>query len=246
MRIAIPVATFINMATVTLGSLAGMGLQQTFSAQIQEILFHAIGLGTLVLGIQMCLRLPEGYLLVFFFSLITGGILGEWVGVASALEQFGEWLKGGLGFGDRQFTKGLITAFLLFCIGSVTIIGAIEEGLEGKRELLLIKSLLDGFTAVALSATYGAGVLFSIVPMLIFQGGLTLLAGTLRPYLLPPRIALLSAVGGALILGIGINMLGLADLRLANFLPALLVLFPLAFLAERTGLIALILRRRSP
>ncbi len=240
-----PLATFINMGTVSLGSFLGLSLQQTFPPEVQSIVFFTIGLGTLVLGMQMSLRMPEGYLLVFFFSLILGGISGELLGIDDWLNQLGERVKGSLQIGDSDFTEGLITAFLIFCIGSVTIIGAIEEGLKGRRELLLIKSVLDGFTSIALAATYGLGVWFSILPMLLFQGGLTVLAGSLRPLLSPRRIAMLGAVGGALILGIGINMLQLADLPLENMLPALLLLFPLAYLAERSGLIGLILRRKD-
>jgi len=240
-----PLATFINMGTVSLGSFLGLSLQQTFPPEVQSIVFYTIGLGTLVLGMQMSLRMPEGYLLVFFFSLILGGISGELLSIDDWLHQLGERVKGGLHIEDSAFSEGLITAFLIFCIGSVTIIGAIEEGLKGRRELLLIKSVLDGFTAIALAASYGLGVWFSILPMLLFQGGLTVLAGSLRPLLRPRRIALLGAVGGALILGIGINMLQLADLPLENMLPALLLLFPLAYIAERSGLIGLLLRRKD-
>ncbi len=240
-----PVATFINMATVSLGSFLGLSLQQAFPPDVQTIVFYTIGLGTLVLGMQMSLRMPDGYLLVFFFSLILGGITGELLAIDQGLDRLGEQIKTGLNIGEAKFTEGWITAFLLFCIGSVTLIGAIEEGLEGRRELLLIKSVLDGFTSIALAATYGIGVWFSIFPMLLFQGGITLLAGTLRPLLSARRVALLSAVGGALILGIGIQMLQLAELPLENMLPALILLFPLAYLAERSGLIGLILRRKD-
>lgn len=227
-----PIGTIINMATVTLGSLAGLALQQAFPAAVQAIIFQAIGLGTLVLGIMMCLKLPDGWMLSFMFSLILGGVIGQFLGIDAALQATGNWLKGHLSVGGDRFTEGLVTAFLLFCVGSMTIVGAIEEGLHGKRELLLVKSLLDGISSIAFAATFGIGVLFSIVPMLLFQGGITLLAGRLQTFFTDRLIRLLSAVGGALIIGIGINLLELRRINIENLLPALLVALLLAVLQE--------------
>ncbi|MFZ1748729.1 MAG: DUF554 domain-containing protein, partial [Saprospiraceae bacterium] len=168
------------MLTVTIGSLIGLWLKQFFSGDIQEIVFQAVGLGTLLIGIKMALRLPEGYLLVFLFSLIIGGVFGQLIRIDLIFSDLSEALKISINNGDSQFTEGLITAFLLFCVGSMTIVGALEEGLQNKRELLYIKSMLDGFSSIALASTYGIGVLFSIIPMLIFQGGITMLANKLK------------------------------------------------------------------
>ncbi len=241
-----PWATIINMVTVSLGSLIGLLLGKSFSEAYQTILFQALGLGTLLLGIKMALQLPNGYLLVFLFSLILGGLSGEFLGIQDALGNGSEWLKMIFSIGNPRFTEGLITAFLLFCVGSVTILGALEEGLEGKRELLLIKSLLDGFASIALATTFGIGVLFSVFPMLIVQGGITLLAGWLKPFLGQSRLALLSSVGGVLIIGLGFQLLDIIRLNLENLLPALFWIFPLAFLVERTGLIDRLLRQKKP
>ena len=229
----LPIGTFINMGTVTIGSLIGLYLQGIFPANIQLIIFQAIGLGTLVLGVMMSLKVPEGYLLNFIFSLILGGVVGEILGVQTALQGLGDTIKTALAITEGAFTEGLITAFLLFCIGSMTFVGAIEEGLEGKRDLLLVKSTLDGISAIAFASTYGIGVLFSIVPMLIFQGGITLLARQLQQFFTPTMIAQLSAVGGALIIGIGINILGLGAINVENLLPALLVTLPLTWFQQR-------------
>jgi len=190
---------------------------------VETIIFQAIGLGTMVLGIQMALKVPEGHLLVFIFSLILGGIIGELLHVADALEAFGESLKGLVQSSDSRFTEGLITAFLLYCIGSMTIVGAIDEGLRGQRELLMIKSTLDGISSIAFAATYGIGVLFSIVPMLILQGGITLLARQMQRFFTPIIIGQLSAVGGALIIAISIRLLKLGEVNIENLLPALLL-----------------------
>ena len=228
-----PIGTFINMGTVTLGSLLGLALQQAFPADVQAIIFQAIGLGTLVLGMMMCFKLPQGWMLFFLFSLILGGIIGQLLHIDVALRTGGDWLKEHLALGEGRFTEGLVTAFLLFCIGSMTIVGAVEEGLHNKRELLLVKSLLDGITSIAFAATYGIGVLFSILPMLIFQGGITVLAAKLERLFTPKLIDLLSAVGGALIIGIGINLLELRRVNVENLLPALLIAIGLAWARER-------------
>ena len=220
------------MLTVTIGSLLGLWLNQLFSENFQEILFQAVGLGTLLIGIRMALKLPDGYILIFIFSLILGGLWGEWMDLSTRMTQLSESLKYLLGNEDTQFSEGLITAFLLFCVGSMTIVGALEEGMNKNRELLYTKSILDGFSSIALTAAYGIGVWFSVIPMLIFQGGLTLLATTLKKYFSPHVIDSISALGGILIIGISIMLLKLGDIHLHNLLPALLVMHILSYAYE--------------
>ncbi len=219
----LPIATFINMGAVVVGSLLGLWLNNIFSEGMKDIIFQAIGLSTLVIGMLMCLKIQDGYMLLFIFSLIIGGIIGEAIGVDELLLDLGNSLKTGLNIGEGLFTEGLVTAFLLFCIGSMTILGSIEEGISGKRELLLIKSTLDGITSVAFAATYGIGVLFSIIPMLFIQGGITLAAGRLEHFFTPSILSQISVTGGALILAIGINMLKLGEINIENLLPAIVV-----------------------
>ena len=219
----LPLATFVNMLTVALGALIGLALQQVIPENMQSIVFQAIGLGTLVIGISMSLKIPDGYVLIFIFSLIVGGITGELLHIGPWMHEMGDVLKSWFSIGEARFTDGLITAFLLFCVGSMTIVGAIEEGLRGKRELLLIKSTLDGFTAIALASTYGIGVGFSILPMLFFQGGITILAGHLQHFFTAKIIAMLSATGGVLIIAVSLNMLQLGHIRLESLLPAILI-----------------------
>ncbi len=226
---AIPKATFVNMLTVTIGSLLGILLKNIFTADIQDIVFQAVGLGTLLIGIKMALRLPDGYLLVFFFSLIIGAIFGQIVHVDLIFNSISESLKSAIGNSDAGFTEGLISAFLLFCVGSMTIVGALEEGLQQKRELLYLKSLLDGFSSIALASTYGIGVLFSIIPMLIFQGGITILSSRLKNIFSQPVMDCLSATGGMLIIGIAIHLLKLGKVNLENLLPSLVIVSVLAY-----------------
>ena len=218
-----PIATFVNMLSVAVGSILGLLLQSVFTEDIQGIVFQAIGLGTILIGLKMALRLPDGYMLIFIFALILGGILGGIIALAELISSLSDQLKLFVGASDSNFTEGLITAFLLFCIGSMTIVGALEEGLSKNRSLIYVKSTLDGFTAIALTASFGIGVLFSIIPMLIFQGGITVLAVKLKPIFDQKTLDLVSAVGGILIIGISINMLQLGEITLENLLPSLLV-----------------------
>lgn len=218
-----PKATFVNMLTVTLGSLLGIGFQNIFTSDIQDIVFQAVGLGTMLIGIKMALRLPDGYLLIFFFSLIIGAILGQLIHVDHFFQNITEDLKSVIGNSDAGFAEGLISAFILFCVGSMTIVGALEEGMQQKRDLLYLKSLLDGFSSIALASTYGIGVLFSIIPMLIFQGGLTILSSRLKHIFSQHVVDCLSATGGMLIIGISIHLLKLGKINLENLLPSLVI-----------------------
>lgn len=225
--------TFVNMATVAVGSIIGLLLQKTFPDNIQHIVFQAIGLSTLLIGMKMAFKVEGNYLLVVIFSMILGGIFGELIGLKEILTALSEQVKSIFAIQDNLFTEGLITSFLLFCVGSMTIVGAIEEGLEGKRELLYIKSTLDGVSSIAFASTYGIGVLFSIVPMLIFQGGMTVLANKLQHLFTATIINQLNGVGGLLIIGIGINLLHLGEINIENLLPALVVVVVITWFYDR-------------
>ncbi len=219
----LPIGTLINVVTVAVGSLLGLLLQQIFTDEIEKIVFQAIGLGTILIGLKMALKLPDGYMLVVIFSMILGGIFGELIHLDDWMFGLSEKLKNSLGFTESKFSEGLITAFLLFCIGSMTIVGAIEEGLNQNKELLIIKSTLDGFSSIALAASFGIGVLFSIIPLLLFQGGLTLGSKKMSSVFDQTTIDVLSSIGGILIIGISINILGLGKINLENLLPSLLL-----------------------
>lgn len=229
----VPIGTLVNVGSVVIGSLIGLSLRSTFPEGIKEIVFQAIGLATILIGIKMLLRLPDGYMLIFIFSMILGGIIGEAIGLDGIIRGLSDQLKDGIGSTESQFSDGLITAFVLFCIGSMTFVGSIEEGLNGDRELLYTKSLLDGFSSIALSASFGIGVLFSVIPMLILQGGITLSARAVSQYINDDLLHALSAVGGALILGITIMMLELGEIRLNSLLPALLVVILMTSIYQR-------------
>jgi hypothetical protein len=220
-----PIGTLVNVLTVVMGSTIGLLLRKNFPKNIQAIIFECVGLATLVLGMQMALKVEN--FLILIFSLIIGGILGELMHLQTGMERLGDILKSKIKAKDARFTEGLITAFLIFCVGSMTIMGALNEGLSGDRELLLIKSILDGFTSIALASVYGLGVLFSIVPLFILQAGLTLLAVPLQGLLSAMIINQLTAVGGTLILGIGLSLLELKRVKTVNMLPGLIVVVAL-------------------
>ena len=219
----LPIGTFVNMTTIVIGSIIGLMLREVFPENIKVITFIAVGLSIFIIGIRMSIKVPEEYLLIFIFSLVIGGIFGELIGVEEFLDGTESWINDNFRLGKVRFSEGLITAFVLFCASSLTIVGAIEEGMQGKRELLLVKSALDGVTAIALASSYGVGVLVSIVPMLIIQGGLTMIAVKAKSLFNKSAINLLSGVGGVLIVAISIKILELGDFRVANLLPSLIV-----------------------
>lgn len=156
--------------------------------------------------------------------------MGELVRLDKRIETLSDALKSKLKFKDQGFTEGLVTAFLIFCIGSMTIVGALNEGISGDKSLLLTKSMLDGFTSIALASTFGVGVLFSVIPMLVVQGGITVFAGLFQNLFSDILLAQLTATGGVLILGIGINLLEIKTIKVINLLPSLLVVLILTSL----------------
>jgi len=217
-----PIGSVVNAATVVAGSLLGMLVRQRLPERIKAIIFQAVGLATLVLAMQMALQV-EGDFLILIFSLIFGGIVGELIRLDSRLEAFGDALKRRIRIKNDRFTEGLVTAFLIFCVGSMTFVGALNEGLSGDRTLILSKAILDGFTSIVLASVYGVGVLFSAVPLFVVQASLTLLAAQFQTLFPDILIGQLTAVGGVLILGIGLNLLEIKLIKTVNLLPALVV-----------------------
>lgn len=217
-----PLGTLVNTLAVVVGSLLGLLLQRRFPENIRTICFQGLGLCTLLIGVQMALQVNN--ILLLIFSILVGGIVGESLQLHNRLNRWGDRIKQRIRVRNERFTEGLITAFLLFCVGSLTIVGALEEGIKDDRSLIYTKSVLDGFASVVLAATYGAGVLFSALPLLLFQSAITLSAEVLQPYLSETVIQQLSATGGVIIIGLGINLLEIKSLRITNMLPALLII----------------------
>jgi hypothetical protein len=215
----LPVGTIVNVLAVLAGGAAGLLAGNRLPARVRTVVFQGLGLCTLGIGVTMILKMNNP--LVIIFSVVGGAVLGELLRLEARLEGLSERLKARLRSKNELFTDGLVTAFLLFCVGSMTILGAFDEGLRGDPTLLFTKSLLDGLAAVALAATYGLGVLFSVIPLFLYQYGLTLFAGLLQHVFTEPMVAQLTATGGVLILGIGLTLLDIKRIALTNFLPAL-------------------------
>lgn len=212
--------TLINIAAVIIGSAVGLILKNKLPEKIIKTVFHALGLFTLFLGIVMAAKV-ESYL-ILIFSLVIGAIIGEAIGIEKFTEnQIGK-IKKKIKFGGEKFSEGMLTAFLLYCMGSMTILGAIEEGMNNDSTLLITKSIMDGFSSVALASAFGIGVAFSVIPMLLFQGGLTILAMYFGEYISQSIINELTAVGGILLIGLGINILEIKTIKIFNIIPALL------------------------
>ncbi len=213
--------TLLNGAAVIVGSSIGLVCSKQLPKRLVESIFHGIGLCTLFLGISMSLR-SENLVLVFF-SIVLGTLLGELMQFDRWIQRFSDFLRRYVAKKNERFSEGLISSFFLFCIGSLTILGPIEEGLGRGMTILLTKSLLDGFAAIILAVRLGNGVLFSAIPLMIVQGSIALLAGTLEPYVTDTFIQEISAVGGILLIGLGINILEIKTIRISNMLLSLFV-----------------------
>jgi len=222
--------TIVNVITVIVGSTIGLYLGNRIPDKINKGVFQALGLFTLVLGVNMAIK--GEMLLIIVFSLIIGTIIGELLNLDKAVEGLSSGLKNKLKLKNPKFTEGMLTAFLLYCIGSMTIIGAIDEGLGKGSQILYTKAIMDGFSSIALASVFGLGVAMSVVPLLIFQGGITLLAYWLGDFIGVEIINELTAVGGILLVGLGINILEIKQIRIMNMLPSLIVVVALVLLSS--------------
>ncbi|MFB6318385.1 DUF554 domain-containing protein [Saccharicrinis sp. FJH54] len=212
--------TLINAGAIIIGSIIGLLIHSRMPKNITRIVFQGIGLFTLFLGIHMAAK--TGNFLVLIFSIVLGAIAGELLRLDLLINRFSEWLKKRVKSKNENFSNGFVTSFLLYCMGSMAILGAFEEGLGGDPNLLLAKSVLDGFSSIALAASLGIGVIFSAIPLIIYQGSLTLFAGSLQNFFTDPIINELTAVGGLLLIGLGINILEIKNLKIINMIPSLI------------------------
>jgi uncharacterized membrane protein YqgA involved in biofilm formation len=218
--------TFLNIATVLLGGTLGMLFGARLPERVRQTVVAGLGLFTGSIGISLFLDTQNP--IIVLVALLFGGVLGEWWQIEAGLARMGEWLqkrfsrktKGG----SARFVRGFLTASLVFCIGPMTILGSIQDGLSGDYSLLAIKSTLDAFAAMVFASTLGVGVLFSSLVILIYQGGISLLAQQAQAIFTDPMIAEMSATGGVLLLGIAISsLLEIKPIRVGNFLPALVI-----------------------
>ncbi len=214
--------TWINIATVLVGCCLGLVLGKRFPERIRETLMKGLGLFTLIVGLQMAFKTDN--VMITLVSVIIGGLMGELLNIQAQLDRLGNALHARFGTSsNHRFSEGFVTTSLIFCVGPMTILGALQDGLTGDYQLLAIKSMLDGFVALTFAAGFGFGVAFSALTILIVQGSISLMARHLENLLTDAMINEMVAAGGVIILGIGFVLLDLARIRVANYLPALLI-----------------------
>jgi uncharacterized membrane protein YqgA involved in biofilm formation len=228
--------TLINVVTVLIGGTLGLLFGERLPDRIKQTVVAGMGLFTLVVGISMFLETNQA--IVVLLSLLFGGLLGEWWKIEDRLERLGVILEERFSGGDvaqaNRFVKGFLTASLLFIIGPMAILGSIQDGVEGRITLLAIKSVLDGFAAMAFAASFGIGVLFSVLVVFVYQGGITLLAAQAAAVLTEAMMAELTATGGVILVGLAVSsLLEIKPIRVGNFLPALVIAPALSPLFER-------------
>lgn len=213
--------TLLNSLAILVGGLVGLLFRGRLAERFNVSVMQGLGLTVLVIGLKMALESHNSIILLL--SLVIGGLVGEGLRIEDRFETLSRTLEQRLGGAEGEFSKGFVTASLLYCVGPMAVTGAIQNGLTGDYSVLIVKSFLDGISALALSAGLGFGVLFSAVPVLLYQGAISLLAIWVKPLLSEAVVLEMSATGGVLILAIALSALQIKRVKVANFLPALLV-----------------------
>jgi len=220
------IGTLLNIATVIVGSLLGLTFGARIPDKLKSTVIAGMGLFVAAMGMQMFLKTENP--LIVLGSLLIGTLLGEWWRIEDGLYKLGEILEQRFSReaddGSNKFVRGFLTASLLFCVGPMTILGSIQDGLTGDYSLLAVKSVLDGFASIAFASTLGMGVAFSTIIILVYQGGVSLLAGGLSSIVTPSMMNELTATGGVILLGLALsNLLEIKKIRVGNMLPGLLI-----------------------
>ena len=226
--------TLVNAVAIVAGGLTGLLFRKGIGPRYEESIRMALGLAVALVGAKGAI-LAERELLVLIFSLVIGTVIGEWLDIEGRMERLGKWLQdrlqrrmpGNKDGGNAGFSRAFVSATLLFCVGSMAIVGSLESGLSGNHQTLFAKASLDGLISVVFASSQGPGVLLSAAPVLLYQGSLTLAATLLKPLLTAVTVANMSAVGGLLIVVIGSNLLGITKIRAGNMLPA--IFLPLVY-----------------
>lgn len=223
------IATFINAGLILLGSIIGLLFKNRISDRFASVVTHALALCVLGIGIASAIKTADT--LCVIVCMVIGTLLGEALNIEGRLDGAGDFLRRKLvrGENNSRFTEGFVTATVMYCVGAMAITGSMEAGLNHNYSILVSKGVIDGVTSITFTAAMGVGVAFSILPLIIYQGAITLLAGVVGPYLSDPVVLEMSAVGGTVIMGIGINMMGATKVKIkvGNMLPA--IFLPIAY-----------------
>jgi len=215
------IGVIVNVAAIIVGGLIGLLLKHGLSENIKRVVMQGIGLAVVIIGIAGAIATENILLLVM--SLVIGGIIGALIGIEDRLDRLGQRIERRFSKQEGGFAKGFVLASLVYCVGAMAVVGSIEAGVAGDNTTLYIKSILDGVTAVIFTATVGWGVIFSSIPVLLYQGAIVLLGIRIEPYLTDELINEMSAVGSVIIMGIGINILELKHIRVGDLLPAIFI-----------------------
>ncbi|HOS69636.1 MAG TPA: DUF554 domain-containing protein [Bacillota bacterium] len=211
--------TVANAGAIIIGGIAGSFFRKGISERFSNIIMSVLGLFTLVLG--MTFAIDSQNALVVIFSLVIGSVIGEWIDIEKRMNDLGDYVQDKLNSREGSFSKGFVTASLLYCVGTMSIMGPLQSGLMNDHKILLMKSILDGTISVVFASTLGIGVALSSLPVLVYQGSIALLASSVAPYLSEAVITEMTAVGGVLLVGMGINLLEIKKLKVGNMLPAI-------------------------
>jgi len=226
--------TTVNVTAIILGGTIGLFLGKKLPEKLKSTVIQGIALTVLVIGLQMALKTNN--IVIVIISLVLGGVIGESIDIEAGLNRFGKHLEDRFSSGGKgRFTKAFVSTSLIYCVGAMAIVGSLESGLNADHSILFAKSALDGITAIVFTSSMGVGVIFSALPVLLYQGGIVLFAGKLQGVLSELVITEMSAVGGLLIFGIGINMLGLKQIKIGNLLPGIFIAVPLVLISQYYG-----------
>ena len=211
--------TVFNCIAVILGSSIGLLAGKFIPEKTNDTIFNCLGLFTIYVGINMTLKMEHS--IAVLLSLVIGAVTGELLGIEEKLNSLGDFLKARMKTSNAKFTEGFVSATLLFCVGSMAILGAIEDGLRHNPEILMTKGIMDCIAGSMFAGAYGVGVMFSVVPMFVYQGAITLGASWAESFITESMYANISGLGGLMIMGIGLNMMKITRLKLGDMLPGL-------------------------
>ena len=218
--------TIVNTLAIIAGAMIGVIAKKAIPQRMGELVMSAIPIVVMVLGVQF--GIASSNILIVIVSLVVGGIIGEWIDIDRRLEDFGVRIQSRMKGGDSNFSAAFVSTTLIYCVGSMAILGSIESGINGNHTILYTKSLMDGISAIFFASTLGAGVIFSGISVFIYQGILTVLAGYIGPYLSPEVVTEMSASGGILLIALSFTILGIKKIKVANLLPA--IFLPVIFM----------------
>lgn len=213
--------TIVNTLSIIVGSLIGLSFRGKIPEKYSQTIMHGIGLAVVLIGLKTALNTDA--ILIVIISFVIGSIIGELFSIEDRLDRLGNWIGQRFSKKDDGISKGFVSASLLYCVGAMAIVGAMESGLTGNHQTLFAKSVLDGVGSIIFASTLGIGVLFSAVSVFVYQGLITVAASSIKPFLLPEVVSQMSAVGGLLIFAIGLSLLEIKKIKIGNMLPAIFI-----------------------